>query len=172
MIEFNLRILTQKNLFNEDYLEYQEFAKKNGEVKREVVSLDELLRYFEENNLPELSPEFIDEIRSRINSRVETRTTGACNSGWINYCGDLNGNGVFSAADIAYFGSTCSTYCNSPSACNDNHGTSNQCETWNLSSKIRRFGYLSLYRGLGETTFIDRDDRNAAIDFVVGLFPC
>ncbi len=162
---------SETKLFDQDYQEYQDYVKLHGEVKREVTDLDDLLRYFEENNLPELSQDFINELKNRIESRIETRTSGPCNSGWINYCGDLNGNGVFSSADIAYYVQTCSNYCNSPSACDENN-TSNKCGTWTLPSNIRRFGYLSHYRGDAEIPYIDLKDRNAAIDFVIGFFSC
>ncbi len=148
-----------------DQQKYEAYAAEHGEVTIERMTLEEYQAFAAEHNLPPVSEEII----KKYHKRSLEKATGACNSGWINFCGDLNRNGTFSASDLAHFILNCNSLCNIQ-AC----GYSTTCPTDGLSSidPVRTFGYLTFYFGGSEILFFNKYDFDAGVEFVLGLAPC
>ncbi len=156
------------DLFESDYAQYQQYVKKHGEVTREIITLEEMEELIKEYDLEPLDQETINLYHSRDLSKA----TGACNSGWINFCGDHNRDGTFSTLDIIRFNQVCRACSNSPNACTS-RGTLG-CNTWNLPflSPERTFGYLSWYdNGIGITIY-NLEDRISARRMILGIVNC
>jgi len=160
-------------MIQKDKEAYADYVAKNGEVTIEYMTLEELQDFVAVNDLPKISEETIE----KYNTSKRLKTSGACSSGWINYCGDHNQNGTFSSSDLVYFNGACDPVCPGK-ACTDHVGPC--VETWNLPGMFRRFGYLSYYRNPGsgtedpnaETYYYNVNDYNAAYDFILGVATC
>ncbi len=154
-------------MIQKDKEAYRDYVAKHGEVTIEHMTLEELQVFVAANDLPPISEETI----KNYNSAKRLKTSGACSSGWINYCGDHNGNGTFSSSDLVYFNNVCHLCSNTGNACGS---FTTGCSTWNIPSthRFRTFGYLSYYDGEGQTTLYNRQDYQSAYNFIIGSSSC
>ena len=162
--------LTFEEQLKLDQLEHEKYVQEHGEVTIEYMTLEELQAFYSEKGLPPVSQSTI-ELYNKARIKGFEKTSGPCSS-WINFCGDLNRNGTFSAGDAAYFITNCNSLCNIQSC-----GYSTTCPTGGLSSTdaVRTFGYLSWYDPADGTQqlFFSKRDKDSADRFILGLIsPC